>query len=180
MPWTSWATFPNKRFWRRWAAAIRPRWPRCSQAKPCSISDRAVASTCSCRRAGSGKVYGLDMTDEMLALARGTSTGRASGTWSFSRASHRADSISRRPRSTSSSPIASSTSPTTGGVAARGGPDVPPRAGRFAVSDIVVRGDVPAEVRRSVELWIKWIAAAWARMSDSRKADRRRLRKCHH
>jgi arsenite methyltransferase len=32
--------------------------------------------------------------------------------------------------------------------------------GRFAVSDVVVRGDVPAEVRRNMELWIGCVAGA--------------------
>ena len=32
--------------------------------------------------------------------------------------------------------------------------------GRFAVSDVVVRGDVPAAVRRSMELWIGCVAGA--------------------
>jgi len=32
--------------------------------------------------------------------------------------------------------------------------------GRFAVSDVVVRGDVPAAVRRSMELWVGCIAGA--------------------
>jgi SAM-dependent methyltransferase len=32
--------------------------------------------------------------------------------------------------------------------------------GRFAVSDVVVRGEVPGEVRRSVELWIGCLAGA--------------------
>jgi SAM-dependent methyltransferase len=32
--------------------------------------------------------------------------------------------------------------------------------GRFAVSDVVVRGDVPADIRRSMELWIGCIAGA--------------------
>ena len=32
--------------------------------------------------------------------------------------------------------------------------------GRFAVSDVVVRGEVPADVRRSMELWIGCIAGA--------------------
>ena len=32
--------------------------------------------------------------------------------------------------------------------------------GRFAVSDVVVRGAVPAEVRRNVELWIGCLAGA--------------------
>jgi ubiquinone/menaquinone biosynthesis C-methylase UbiE len=32
--------------------------------------------------------------------------------------------------------------------------------GRFAVSDVVVRGDVPAALRRNVELWIGCVAGA--------------------
>jgi ubiquinone/menaquinone biosynthesis C-methylase UbiE len=32
--------------------------------------------------------------------------------------------------------------------------------GRFAVSDVVVRGEVPAALRRSVELWIGCVAGA--------------------
>jgi len=32
--------------------------------------------------------------------------------------------------------------------------------GRFAVSDVVVRGEVPDEVRRNVELWIGCLAGA--------------------
>ena len=36
--------------------------------------------------------------------------------------------------------------------------------GRFAVSDVVVRGDVPTEVRRGMELWVGCIAGA---LSDS-------------
>ena len=34
--------------------------------------------------------------------------------------------------------------------------------GRLAVSDVVVRGEVPAEIRRSVELWIGCVAGALA------------------
>jgi ubiquinone/menaquinone biosynthesis C-methylase UbiE len=32
--------------------------------------------------------------------------------------------------------------------------------GRFAVSDVVVRGTVPADVRRSMELWVGCVAGA--------------------
>jgi ubiquinone/menaquinone biosynthesis C-methylase UbiE len=32
--------------------------------------------------------------------------------------------------------------------------------GRFAVSDVVVHGEVPAEVRRSMELWVGCVAGA--------------------
>ena len=32
--------------------------------------------------------------------------------------------------------------------------------GRFAVSDVVMRGEVPAEIRRNVELWVGCVAGA--------------------
>ena len=32
--------------------------------------------------------------------------------------------------------------------------------GRFAVSDVVIRGDVPSEIRRSMELWVGCVAGA--------------------
>src|SRR5262249_27871075 len=32
--------------------------------------------------------------------------------------------------------------------------------GRFAVSDVVVRGEVPSEIRRNVELWVGCVAGA--------------------
>jgi hypothetical protein len=32
--------------------------------------------------------------------------------------------------------------------------------GRFAVSDVVVRGDVPPEIRRNIELWVGCVAGA--------------------
>ena len=41
--------------------------------------------------------------------------------------------------------------------------------GRFAVSDVVVRGDVPKEVRRSVELWVGCIAGALEESEYSEK-----------
>ena len=37
--------------------------------------------------------------------------------------------------------------------------------GRFAVSDVVVRGDVPARMRRNMELWVGCVAGA---LQDSR------------
>jgi ubiquinone/menaquinone biosynthesis C-methylase UbiE len=36
--------------------------------------------------------------------------------------------------------------------------------GRFAISDVVVRGEVPAEVRKSMELWVGCIAGALEEM----------------
>ena len=46
--------------------------------------------------------------------------------------------------------------------------------GRFAVSDVVVRGQVPADVRRSMELWVGCIAGALEDDAVSRPSCRRR------
>ena len=58
---------------RHWAAASRRRSPTCTRARPCSTSAPAPAPTCSSAPGASvptGKAIGLDMTDEMLELAR--------------------------------------------------------------------------------------------------------------
>ncbi|HEV2172374.1 MAG TPA: methyltransferase domain-containing protein, partial [Nitrospira sp.] len=41
--------------------------------------------------------------------------------------------------------------------------------GRFAVSDVVVRGEVPEQVRRSMELWVGCIAGALEEMDYVKK-----------
>jgi SAM-dependent methyltransferase len=41
--------------------------------------------------------------------------------------------------------------------------------GRFAVSDVVVRGDVPTEIRRNMELWVGCIAGAMGESEYARK-----------
>ena len=67
------ASSPIPPCWRHLGAAIPSRSPTCTRARRCSTSARAVASTCilSAKRVGpTGIAYGLDMTDEMLALAR--------------------------------------------------------------------------------------------------------------
>ena len=64
---------PMPRSWRASVAATPRRSPSCARARPCSTWVRAGGSTCSCRPGGSGRPgrrYGLDMTDEMLDLAR--------------------------------------------------------------------------------------------------------------
>jgi hypothetical protein len=51
---------------------IRRRWRRCRLVRRCSTSAPAEASTCCCRHNAwtDRQAYGLDMTDETLALAR--------------------------------------------------------------------------------------------------------------
>ena len=45
--------------------------------------------------------------------------------------------------------------------------------GRFAVSDVVVRGEVPAVIRRSMELWIGCVAGALEEERVSRESSRK-------
>ena len=52
--------------------------------------------------------------------------------------------------------------------------------GRFAVSDVVVRGEVPAAIRKSMELWIGCVAGALADDEYVAKLARRRLRGHRH
>ena len=67
------AACPKRRCWRRWAAAIRPRSPNSSEGETVLDlgSGGGIDVLLSARRVGpTGKAYGLDMTDDMLALAR--------------------------------------------------------------------------------------------------------------
>ena len=114
----------------------------------------------SARRVGpAGKAYGLDMTDEMLALAR--ENQRKAGVTNVEFLKGDIESI----------PLPDATvdviiSNCVINLAAdkdkvmREAFRVLKPGGRFAVSDVVVKGDVPADIRRNVELWIGCIAGA--------------------
>ena len=114
----------------------------------------------SARRVGpAGKVYGLDMTDEMLALARENQRKAGATNVEFLKGD-----IETIPLPDNSVDVIisncvinlSSDKPRVLREAFR----VLKPGGRFAVSDVVVRGEVPAEVRRSVELWVGCVAGA--------------------
>ena len=93
----------------RSAAACRRRLPTCTRARPCSISAPAPAPTCSSARGASarpGKAIGLDMTDEMLALARANAAAGRHRERRVRQGLHRGDAAARCARSTSSSPTA--------------------------------------------------------------------------
>ncbi len=114
----------------------------------------------SARRVGpSGKAYGLDMTDQMLALARDNQ--RQAGVENVEFLKGEIESI---PLPDSSVDVIISNcvinlSADKDRVLAEAFRVLKP-GGRFAVSDVVVRGEVPAEVRRNVELWAGCIAGA--------------------
>src|SRR4051795_1897186 len=114
----------------------------------------------SARRVGStGKAYGLDMTDDMLALARDNQ--RAAGLENVEFLKGEIEAI---PLPDSSVDVIISDCvinlAADKGKALREAFRVLKPGGRFAVSDVVVRGEVPLEVRRSMELWLGCVAGA--------------------
>jgi SAM-dependent methyltransferase len=114
----------------------------------------------SARRVGpSGKAYGLDMTDEMLALAR--ENQRKAGTQNVEFLKGEIENIPLPDNSVDViiSNCVINLSGDKDRVLAEAFRVLRP-GGRFAVSDVVVRGEVPAAIRRSVELWIGCVAGA--------------------
>ena len=114
----------------------------------------------SAKRVGpGGKVYGLDMTDEMLALAN--ENKRRAGAQNVEFLKGEIESI---PLPDSSVDVIISNcvinlSADKGRVLREAFRVLKP-GGRFAVSDVVVSGEVPEEVKRSMELWIGCVAGA--------------------
>ena len=114
----------------------------------------------SAKRVGpSGKAYGLDMTDEMLALAR--ENQRKAGVENVEFLKGEIESIPLPDESVdviiSNCVINLSADK---GQALREAFRVLKPGGRFAVSDVVVRGQMPEQVRRSLELWVGCVAGA--------------------
>ena len=114
----------------------------------------------SARRVGlAGKAYGLDMTDEMLALAR--ENQRKAGVQNAEFLKGTIESIPLPDNSVDViiSNCVINLSGDKDRVLAEAFRVLKP-GGRFAVSDVVVRGEVPAAIRRSIELWAGCIAGA--------------------
>jgi len=114
----------------------------------------------SARRVGpTGRAYGLDMTDEMLALAE--ENRRQSG---LSNVAFLKGEIESIPLPANAVDVIISNCV----INLSGDKDrvlkeafrVLKPGGRLAVSDVVVRGEVPAAVRKSMELWVGCIAGA--------------------
>jgi SAM-dependent methyltransferase len=112
------------------------------------------------RRVGPrGKAYGLDMTDEMLALAR--ENQRKAGVENVEFLKGEIESIPLPDNSVDVviSNCVINLSADKDRVLRETFRVLKP-GGRFAVSDVVVRGEVPEEVRRSMEMWVGCIAGA--------------------
>src|SRR5688500_18609070 len=114
----------------------------------------------SARRVGpAGKVFGLDMTDEMLALAR--ENQRRAGVTNVEFLKGEIENIPL-PDDSVDVVISNCVINLSGDkdrVLAEAFRVLKP-GGRFAVSDVVVRGEVPVAIRRNVELWIGCVAGA--------------------
>ena len=114
----------------------------------------------SAKRVGpTGKAYGLDMTDEMLALARENQKKAGAENVEFLKGT-----IENIPLPENSVDVIISNCV----VNLSGDKDQVLReafrvlkpSGRLAISDVVVRGEVPADIRKSMELWVGCIAGA--------------------
>ena len=114
----------------------------------------------SARRVGpTGKAYGLDMTDGMLALARENQTKAGIDNVEFLKGE-----IENIPLPDCSVDVIISNcvinlSADKDRVLREAFRVLKP-GGRFAVSDVVVRGDVPDDIRKSMLLWVGCIAGA--------------------
>jgi SAM-dependent methyltransferase len=114
----------------------------------------------SARRVGpTGKAYGLDMTDEMLDLARRNQAEAGVTNVEFLKGEMEAIPLPDASVDVIISNCVINLSGDKDRVLAEAFRVLKP-GGRFAVSDVVVRGPVPAEVRRSVELWVGCVAGA--------------------
>jgi arsenite methyltransferase len=106
-----------------------------------------------------GKVYGLDMTDEMLALARANQAKAGVTNVEFLKGD-----IEHIPLPDNSIDLIISNcvinlSPDKDLVLAEAFRVLKP-GGRLAMSDIVVRGEIPQEIQRNIELWAGCVAGA--------------------
>ena len=114
----------------------------------------------SAKRVGpTGKAYGLDMTDEMLALARDNQAKAGAQNVEFLKGEIESIPLPAQAVDVIISNCVINLSADKGKVLAEAFRVLKP-GGRFAVSDVVCRGEIPDAVRRSMELWVGCVAGA--------------------
>ena len=114
----------------------------------------------SAKRVGpSGKVYGLDMTDEMLELANANKARAGATNVEFLRGHIEQIPLPSNTVDVIISNCVVNLSGDKRAVLAESLRVLKP-GGRFAVSDVVVRGEVPAAVKKNMELWVGCVAGA--------------------
>jgi len=114
----------------------------------------------SAKRVGpTGKAYGLDMTDEMLALARQNQAKAGATNVEFLKGEIESIPLPDRAVDVIISNCVINLSADKRRVLQEAFRVLRP-GGRFAVSDVVCRGEIPSEVRRNMELWVGCVAGA--------------------
>jgi arsenite methyltransferase len=114
----------------------------------------------SAKRVGpTGRVYGLDMTDDMLALARENQRQAGATNVEFLKGTIEAIPLADQSVDVIISNCVINLSVDKDAVLREAFRVLKPN-GRFAVSDVVFLGDVPADVHRSMELWVGCVAGA--------------------
>jgi SAM-dependent methyltransferase len=114
----------------------------------------------SAKRVGAtGKAYGLDMTEEMLALARENQRKAGVENAEFLKGEIEAIPLPDDSVDVVISNCVVNLSANKQKVITEAFRVLRP-GGRFAVSDVVVRGELPHQVRRSMELWVGCVAGA--------------------
>jgi len=114
----------------------------------------------SARRVGpTGKAYGLDMTDEMLALARENQRKAGADNVEFLKGEIEAIPLAENSVDVIISNCVINLSGDKDRVLREAFRVLKP-GGRFAVSDVVTRGAVPEQLRRDMLLWVGCIAGA--------------------
>ncbi len=114
----------------------------------------------SAKRVGpSGKAYGLDMTDEMLALARANQAKAGATNVEFLKGHIEEIPLPDQSVDVIISNCVINLSGDKAKVLREAFRVLKP-GGRFAVSDVITRGEVPQAVKRSMELWVGCIAGA--------------------
>jgi arsenite methyltransferase len=114
----------------------------------------------SAKRVGpGGKAYGLDMTDEMLSLARENQKKAGIRNVEFLKGEIESIPLPENSVDVVISNCVINLSADKDRVLAETFRVLRP-GGRFAVSDVVVKGDVPLEIRKNIELWVGCVAGA--------------------
>src|SRR5881394_381827 len=114
----------------------------------------------SAKRVGpTGKAYGLDMTDDMLALARENQAKAGAPNVEFLKGEIENIPLPQNAVDVIISNCVINLSGDKDRVLREAFRVLKP-GGRFSISDVVVRGEVPADIRRNVELWVGCVAGA--------------------